>query len=97
LAGKLPIYCDFTGLIECSGAESGMSKIKPKRRISLQPLETGQVWKMAEMNLQVGMIGKLLVHYKLAKPNAVRIASSVSGRAAVENYLKKNKAVLVKA
>ena len=49
------------------------------------------------MNLQVGMIGKLLVHYKLAKPNAVRIPTSISGRAAVEQYLKKNKAVLVKA
>ena len=49
------------------------------------------------MNLEVGMIGKLLVHYKLAKLNAVRIANFVSGRAAVENYLKKNKAVLVKA
>ena len=74
-----------------------MRKIKPKRRIGLRPLETGQVWRMAEMNLQVGMIGKLLVHYKLAKPNAVRIPTSISGRAAVEQYLKKNKAVLVKA
>ena len=49
------------------------------------------------MNLQVGMIGKWLVHYKLAKPDAVRIPNSCSARAAVEKYLKKNKAVLVKA
>ena len=50
-----------------------MKKAKPVRRVRPQPLETGQVWRMAELNLQVGLVGKLLVHYKLAKPNAVRI------------------------
>ena len=49
------------------------------------------------MNLQVGMIGKWLVHYKLAKPDAVRIPNSVGGKATIEKYLKANKAVLVKA
>lgn len=74
-----------------------MTKKKPARRVRLQPLEAGQVWRMPEMNLQVAMVGRLLVHYKLAKPNAVRIPNSCSGIAAVEKYLKKNKAVLVKA
>ena len=74
-----------------------MSKIKTARRVSLQPLQAGQVWRMQEMNLQVGMVGKLLVHYKLAKPDAVRIPNSCSGITTVEKYLKKNKAVLVKA
>ncbi|MBI3849392.1 MAG: hypothetical protein HY298_03725 [Verrucomicrobia bacterium] len=63
----------------------------------MKPLETGQVWRVAELNLQVGMIGKWLVHYKLAKPDAVRIPNSVGGKATVEKYLKENKAVLVKA
>jgi hypothetical protein len=49
---------------------------------------------MAELNLQVGMVGKLLVHYKLAKPNAVRIPNLVGSITTVEKYLKKNKAVL---
>lgn len=71
-------------------------KTKPARRPVRQPLETGQVWRMAELNLQVGMIGKLLVHYKLGKPNAVRIPNSISGITTIEKYLKKNKAVLVK-
>jgi hypothetical protein len=74
-----------------------MSKIKPTRRIRLQPLETGQIWRMAELNLRVGMVGKLLVHYKLAKPDAVRSSNSCSGITTVEKYLKKNKAVLVSA
>jgi len=74
-----------------------MSKTKPTRRTPLKPLETGQVWRMPEMNLQVGMIGKFLVHYKLGKPDAVRIPNSCSGITTVEKYLKKNKATLAKA
>ena len=73
-----------------------MSKIKRARRVSPQPLEAGQVWRMQEMNLQVGMVGKLLVHYKLAKPDAVRIPNSCSGITTVEKYLKENRAVLIK-
>lgn len=72
-----------------------MKKNKVVRRISQKPLETGQVWRMAELNLQVGMVGKLLMHYKLAKPNAVRTSNSCSCIANVKKYLKKNKAVLV--
>ena len=72
------------------------AKRASKPRARLQPLESGQVWRMAELNLQVGLVGKLLVHYKLAAPNAVRVSNSVGGRAAVEKYLKTNKAVLVK-
>jgi hypothetical protein len=72
-----------------------MIKIKPNRRARLQPLEAGQVWHMAEANLQVGMVGKFLVHYKLGKPNAVRIANSCNGIKTIEKYLKANKAVLI--
>ena len=74
-----------------------MRKVKPTRRIRLQPLETGQVWRVTGLNFQVGLIGKWLVHYKLSKPNAVRIANSVGGRTTIEKYLKKNKAVLIKS
>jgi hypothetical protein len=69
---------------------------KSKGRFVLPPLEAGQIWRMAELNLQVGLVGKLLVHYKLAKPDAVRVANSVGGRSTVEKYLKTNKAVLVR-
>jgi hypothetical protein len=63
----------------------------------MKPLETGQVWRMAELNLKVESVGKLLVHYKLAKPDAVRIPNSVSAKSSVEKFLKKNKAGLAKA
>jgi len=80
-------------------AVNGKSKAKPSakpKRATMVPLATGQIWRVAEQNLQVGLIGKLLVHYKLAAPNAVRISNSVGGRTAVEKYLKTNKAVLLK-
>ena len=72
-----------------------MIKIEPVRRIRPQPLEAGQLWRMAEANLQVSMVGKLLVHYKLAKPNAVRASNSCNAIKTIEKFLKKNKAVLV--
>jgi hypothetical protein len=80
-------------------ATNGKSKAKPSakpKRAALRPLATGQIWRVGEQNLQVGLIGKLLVHYKLAAPNAVRISNSVGGRSAVEKYLKTNRAVLLK-
>jgi len=63
----------------------------------MKPLEDGQLWRMAELNLKVESVGKLLVHYKLAKPNAVRVPNSVGGISTIEKFLKKNKAVLVRA
>jgi hypothetical protein len=60
-------------------------------------LADGQIWQMAELNLQVGMVGKLLVHYKLAKPNAVRVPNLVGSIATIQKFLKKNKAVLAVA
>ena len=71
-----------------------MKKISA-RRSALQPLADGQVWRMAEAILRVTMVGKLLVHYKLGKPNAIRIPNSLNNIKTVEKYLKVNKAVLV--
>jgi hypothetical protein len=76
--------------------KSATSNGASKSRLPMPPLEAGQVWQMAELNLQVGLVGKLLVHYKLAKPDAVRVANSVGGRTSVEKYLKTNKAVLIR-
>lgn len=75
-----------------------MIKSKTVSRKKLQPaLQTGQLWKVADLNLRVGMMGKILVHYKLAKPNAIRIPNSVAGKTTLEKYLKDNKGVLIEA
>jgi hypothetical protein len=71
-----------------------MLKSKSQPRIPRRPLEAGQLWRMTEANLQVVMVGKLLVHYKLGKPNAVRVPHSCGRIDTVEQYLKKKKAVL---
>ena len=59
------------------------------------PLADGQVWRMTESILRVTMVGKLLVHYKLGKPDAIRVANSISSIKTVEKYLKANNAVMV--
>jgi hypothetical protein len=74
-----------------------MTNTKVATRAPKQPLADGQIWTMAELNLQVGMVGKLLVHYKLAKPNAVRVPNLVGSIATIEKFLKKNKAILAES
>ena len=64
-------------------------------RIALKPLADGQVWQLGEANLRVQMVGKLLVHYKLAKPNAVRTPTSIAGISSLMKFMKKSKAVLI--
>ena len=89
----------FIRFIKQSGVNWGMMK-NPKgarRRppLKFQPLADGQVWRMADAVLQVTTVGKLLVHYKLGKPDAIRVSNSVKSIATIEKYLKANKAVLV--
>ncbi len=69
--------------------------MKQKNRNLLPPLKSGQNWQMNDAVLQVEMIGKLLVHYKLFKGNAKRAPVSLAGIGVVEKFLKRNKAVLV--
>ena len=71
-----------------------MVKIKPASRTVQPPLAAGQLWCMAEANLRVGMVGRLLVHYKLGKPNAVRTPSACNSIKTIEAFLKAKKAVL---
>ena len=71
-----------------------MSKIISPRRMRQQPLAAGQLWRMAEANLQVSEVGRLLVHYKLGKPNAIRVSNSCNAIKTIEKYLKAHKAVL---
>ena len=64
-------------------------------RAVFTPLADGQIWQLGEANLKVEMVGKLLVHYKLAKPNAVRTPTSIAGITTLVKFMKKSKAVLI--
>ena len=50
---------------------------------------------MVDSQLEVGLVGKHLVHYKLIKGETKRTPTSLSAKKAVETYLRQNKAVLV--
>ena len=70
--------------------------MKQKSRIPLKELEGGQIWRMEDSRLHISSVGKHLVHYKLIKGEAKRTPTSLSARKAVEDYLKLNKAVLMR-
>jgi hypothetical protein len=75
-------------------AKPARSVPRPARAV-FTPLAAGQIWQLGEANLKVEMVGKLLLHYKLAKPNAVRTPTSIAGISTLVKYMKKNKAVLI--
>jgi hypothetical protein len=50
---------------------------------------------MEDSHLDIDLVGKYLVHYKLIKQEAKRTPMSLSSIKDVEKYLKDNKAVLV--
>jgi hypothetical protein len=58
-------------------------------------LAAGQLWRMVGADLRVGMVGKLLVHYKLGKPSVRSGPNSCDLIKTVEKYLEAKKAVLV--
>ena len=65
-----------------------------KSRIPLKLLETGQVWRMKGSHLDIDLVGKYLVHYKLIKQEAKRTPMSLSSIKNVVKYLTDNQAVL---
>lgn len=73
-----------------------MIKTKSAPRARMEPLADGQVWHMVDSRMQVDLVGKLLVHYKLGKHGAVRVSNSIGSKTNVEKFLKKNKAILVR-
>ena len=69
--------------------------MKRKSRIPLPEFQNGQVWQMANSNLQIDLVGKTLVHYKHYQGKTKRAPISLSGKKALEKYLKEHKAILV--
>jgi hypothetical protein len=69
--------------------------MKQKSRIPLQPFESGQIWQLEDSNLQIGLVGKTLVHYKHYKGNTKRAPISLAGKTVLEKYLREKKAILV--
>lgn len=66
-----------------------------KTRVLIPPFESGQIWQMGDANLEIGLVGKRLVHYKHYKAKAKRPPTQLSGKAALEKFLQKQRAILL--
>src|SRR6185503_11330509 len=86
------ILCATENLIRCGCMKSKLSK----NRVVLQPFESGQVWQMEGSDLEIGLIGKTLVHFKHYKADMKRSRVSLLNKDALERFLQDNQAVLVR-
>lgn len=66
-----------------------------KKRFEMKPFQPGQIWEVADVCVRIDLVGKTLVHYKRYKGKARAVPTSFATKAELENYLKKNKAILV--
>ncbi|MEI7731663.1 MAG: hypothetical protein WCO56_18975 [Verrucomicrobiota bacterium] len=66
-------------------------------KIQSDSLQPGQVWKMADCNLEIGKVGKLLVHYKHYRGKVKRVQTSLTTKREMCKYLLDHKAVKVAA
>jgi len=71
------------------------ARIAPKVKKMIEPLVKGQLWKMNDIHVEIMEVGKTLTHYRLYQ-NQKRVPISLGGIGTVQEYLKKNKAILVK-
>jgi hypothetical protein len=74
-----------------------MKNTRRKGRAALQPFQTGQVWQMEDSHLQIGLIGKTLVHYKHYKGQMKRSPVSLLNKDSLQKFLQDNRAKLVDA
>lgn len=67
-----------------------------KTRVLLPPFQSGQIWQAGDWNLEIGLVGKTLVHYKHYKPQTKRPPTLLSGKSALEKFLQKHHAILLR-
>jgi hypothetical protein len=81
-----------------SFAKTGRENMKRKnRQPPLLPIEVGQVWQLPDSTVHITLLGRTLIHFKRMKPGARRVAPSLISKAALEQFLIKNKAVLLQS
>ena len=60
------------------------------------PFQLGQVWQLEDSSVQIGLVGKMLVHYKQFKgKKPIRVPTSLAGIGQLQKYLRQKKAVLL--
>jgi hypothetical protein len=75
-----------------------MSIEKKTRRtkVLIPPFQSGQIWQMGDANLEIGLVGKRLVHYKHYKIQAKRPPTQLSSKGTLERFLQKRRASLLR-
>jgi hypothetical protein len=67
-----------------------------KNPVLLQPFQSGQIWQMEGSHLEIGLIGKTLVHYKHYKGVMKRSPVSLLNKEVLAKFLVEHQAVLVR-
>lgn len=72
--------------------------MKAKNRLVRPELAKGQKWKLGDAHIEIVEVGKRLTHYKhYPSEDAKRVPVQLGGIQVLQDYLKTNKAVLMKA
>ena len=66
-----------------------------KPQVPLPTFQTGQIWEVDGMTIQIGTVGKTLVHSKRYKNKPRGGATSLNTKIELESYLRRNNATLV--
>ena len=69
--------------------------MKQKKNVPPKSVVTGQTWQMTDSNIEITLVGRTLVHYKHLKPGIKRAPTLLLNKVALEEFLRKNKAVLI--
>ena len=65
-----------------------------KRLIAPKAFQSGQVWELADSSVQIGLVGKTLVHYKHYRTKQLRVPTSLISKVKLEKFLRENRATL---
>jgi len=66
-----------------------------QKTVTAQPFQSGQIWQMENSHVRIGEVGKTLVHYKLLKGELKRGPNRLTGKHALQDFLKDHRAILV--
>ena len=72
-----------------------MKNPSQKKRVTIQPFQSGQIWQMENSHVRIGEVGKTLVHYKVLKGELKRGPICLSGKPALQDFLRVHRAFLV--
>lgn len=66
-----------------------------QKTVTMQPFQSGQIWQMGDSHVRIGEVGKTLVHYKLLKGEVKRGPNRLSGKHALQDFLRDHRATLL--